>query len=170
MLMIKPVSFKGKPDNYKVIDKVVSRSAQPAPEDFIWLKEQGITDIVNFRTLLDPYITFNEKESVEKLGIKYHHIPTHTRNPKEEDVDKFLKLTEEVAQKNGKLHIHCKAGADRTGLYAFIYKMKNGIGNLDFNIREWISMGHNQKLYPNLIAWGKFFTKNFHPKHPPIPL
>ena len=170
MLKIQSITFKGMPKNYQVIDKLVSRSAQPEPADFTWLKEQGVTDIVNFRTMLDPYIKFNEKTIVEELGMNYHQIPTQTRKPKEEDVNKFLKLTEEIAQKNGKLHIHCKAGADRTGLYAFAYKMKQGLGNLDFNIKEWISLGHQQKHYPNMIEWGKNFVKNFQHKHPPLPL
>ena len=169
-MKIQPISFKGMPNNYQKIDNYVSRSAQPAPEDFIWLKEQGVTDIVNFRTLLDPYITFDEKATVEALGMKYHHIPTYSRNPKEEDVEKFLSLTEKVTKENGKLHIHCKAGADRTGLYAFIYKMKEGLGNINSNIREWISRGHNQKLYPKMIKWGEDFVKKFPLKHPPIPL
>ena len=167
---IQAISFKGMPQNYQVINKYVSRSAQPAPEDFAWLKEQGVTDIVNFRTMLDPHITFNEKSIVEELGMNYHNIPTYSRSPKEEDVDRFLKLTEEVSNRDGKLHIHCKAGADRTGLYAFIYKMKQGIGSLTANIEEWISRGHNQQLYPNMINWGKNFVKDCHPKHPPIPL
>ena len=40
--------FKGKPSNYGVIDKYISRSAQPAFEDLEWLKEHGVTDIINF--------------------------------------------------------------------------------------------------------------------------
>ena len=45
------ITFKGMPNNYSQIDKTVSRSAQPMAEDFVWLKEQGVTDIVNFRTI-----------------------------------------------------------------------------------------------------------------------
>lgn len=170
MITIQPITFKGIPDKYQAIDNLVSRSAQPKPEDFVWLKEQGVTDIVNLRTMLDPYIKFNEKNIVEELGMNYHHIPTNTRKPKEEDVNRFLKLTEEIKQRNGKVHVHCHAGVDRTGLFAFVYKMKNGIENLDFNIQEWISKGHHQKLYPNMIEWGKNFIKNFHNQRPPFPL
>ena len=48
--------------------------------------------------------------------------------------------------------------------------MKQGIGSLTANIEEWISRGHNQQLYPNMINWGKNFVKDCHLKHPPIPL
>ena len=71
----------------------------------------------------------------------------------------YLHGIAQVADKNGKLHIHCKAGADRTGMYAFIYKALNKIGSLAENEREWIERGHNTKLYPNLRAWTKNFIK-----------
>lgn len=155
---IQCVSFSGKPNNYAKIDESVSRSAQPKKEDFRWLKEQGVTDVFNFRTMHAPDIDFDEKVEVEKLGMKYHNIPSYTRNPKEENIDKFLTEVEEIKSRGGKAHIHCKAGADRTGMYAFIYKAQNKIGDTISNVKEWIERGHNQKLYPNLAEWTKRFV------------
>lgn len=152
--------FKGKPDNYGIIDSSVSRSAQPKQEDFAWLKKQGVTDIINFRTMFVSGNSFNEEDEVRKLGIRYHNIPSYTRNPKEENVNLFLNLVDEITKAGGKIHIHCKAGADRTGLYSFIYKSIKGIGNLIENEKEWIEYGHNTKLYPDLRDWAKNFIKN----------
>ena len=154
-MKISPISFKGKPFNYSKIDNTLSRSAQPMAEDFIWLKEQGVTDVVNFRTLIVSGVEFDEKMSVEALGMKYHNIPSITSKPTEENVRVFLNLAKDVADKNGKLHIHCKAGADRTGMYAFIYKAIKDIGTLVENENEWIAKGHNIQRYPNLRAWTK---------------
>lgn len=156
------ISFSGRPNNYANIDQYVSRSAQPAKEDFAWLKAQGVTDIINFRTMYQSGMNFDEKKVVENLGMKYHNIPTYSRTPKEENILKFLKITNKVIEEGGKIHIHCKAGADRTGLNAFIYKMSKGIGTLRENIDEWIFRGHNTKLYPDMIPWAKnFVSKNF---------
>lgn len=157
--MIQPIFFTGCPDNYAKIDNYVSRSAQPQKEDFVWLKKQGVTDIFNFRTMTVSGIGFDEKTEVEKLGMKYHNIPSVTRHPKEENIDTFLKEIDEVKQKGGKAHIHCKAGADRTGMYAFIYKAKNHIDTTANNMKEWIARGHNRKLYPNLAGWVNQFVK-----------
>lgn len=151
--------FKGMPDNYTKIDDIVSRSAQPKKEDFKWLKEQGVTDIFNFRTMYAPAIDFSEQETVETLGMKYHNIPSVTKNPKEENVSMFLNQIEEITANKGKAHIHCKAGADRTGMYSFIYKMIKGIGTLSENKAEWLSRGHNTTLYPNLMQWAEDFVK-----------
>ena len=160
---IKSGAFAGKPDNYLKIDDTVSRSAQPKKEDFAWLKEQGVTDVFNFRTMYVPDIDFDEKAEVEKLGMKYHSIPSVTWHPNEEKIDLFLSETEQIKQNGGKAHIHCKAGADRTGMYAFIYKAKNHIDSIANNVKEWIETGHNQKLYPDLAGWTQEFVKKKFP-------
>lgn len=154
MLRILPI-FRGKPNNYAKIDDVVSRSAQPREEDFIWLKNQGVTDIINFRTMVDPAQDFDEKTVVEKLGMKYHNIPTITPKPNEEGVNGFLSLVDSIISRGGKAHIHCKAGADRTGMYAFIYKGVKGLGSIIDNEKEWLAFGHNHERFPNLINWAK---------------
>ena len=50
-IVLSKAVFSGKPRNYLKIDDTVSRSAQPKREDFAWLKEQGVTDLFNFRTM-----------------------------------------------------------------------------------------------------------------------
>ena len=154
-MKISPITFQGKPANYAIIDKFVSRSAQPMKEDFVWLKENGVTDIINFRTMVVEGLDFNEKSTVEDLRMNYHNIPSITKNPKEEKIIQFLQIINQIKDQNGKVHIHCMAGADRTGMYAFIYKSLNGIGTVSENITEWINRGHNTKLYPDLINQAK---------------
>ncbi|MBQ7126669.1 tyrosine-protein phosphatase [bacterium] len=152
-------NFKGRPDNYSKIDNYLSRSGQPQKADLAWLKEQGVTDIINFRTMYESAICFDEKEEAERLNINYHQIASHTAKPKEENVNKFLDLVNSIKNKGGKIHIHCYAGADRTGMYAFIYKAMNNLGNLIENEREWLAFGHNKEAFPNLINWTKDIVK-----------
>lgn len=152
-------SFKGKPANYSQIDKNLSRSAQPLKEDFEWLKSQGVTDVLNFRTMVVSGLEFDEKTKVESLGMRYHTIPSVTNKPTEKNVKTFLKLTNQIKEECGKLHIHCKAGADRTGMYSFIYKMMNNIGSIVENEQEWINKGHDIVRYPKLRTWAKNFLK-----------
>lgn len=159
-LALNNILFKAQPRNYSKVDETISRSAQPQKEDFSWLKEQGVTDVFNFRTMFDPAIDFSEKQVVEDLGMKYHNIPTISALPTKKGVDNFLDSVQKVKDNGGKAHIHCKAGADRTGMYAFIYKMLNNIGSFAENKSEWIKRGHNRKKYPNMIEWAmNYVTK-----------
>ena len=156
-----PVNFLGKPRNYSKIDDSVSRSAQPQKADFKWLKDQGVTDVINFRLMKEPGINFDEKATVEALGMNYHSIPSVTAKPNEKNIEEFLSTVDEVTKKGGKTHIHCKAGADRTGMYAYIYKALKGIGSPADNEAEWINMGHHFSIFPDLIDWTKNFLKKF---------
>lgn len=156
-MKILPVSFEGKPANYAIIDEYVSRSAQPKKDDFLWLKKQGVTDVFNFRTMIVPDVNFNEEDVVKKLGMRYHNIPSITKHPKEENVDIFLREIDEITKSGGKAHIHCKAGADRTGMYSYIYKSVKSIGSRLGNQIEMLRMGHSLELYPELLPW----TNNF---------
>jgi len=144
-------------NNYGRIDDFISRSAQPEKNDFVWLKEQGITDIINFRTMFITGLTFDEADEVRRLGMKYHFIPTITREPSDTKVLEVLALITKIKNAGGKIHLHCKAGADRTGMYAFIYKAINGLGTIAENEQEWLKYGHNTRKYPNLINWAKNF-------------
>ncbi|MBR6126642.1 tyrosine-protein phosphatase [bacterium] len=158
-MKISGITFLGKPSNYGIIDSVISHSAQPQKEDFTWLKEQGVTDIINFRTMYAPDLDFSEQNIVEELGMKYHNIPSYTRQPNENNINLFLSTIEKVKTEQGKIHMHCKAGADRTGMYAFIYKMLKGIGTLESNRADWMNLGHHFKLYPDLMDWAEEFVK-----------
>ena len=151
----------GRPFNFHYVDNIVSRSAQPIEEQFKWLKDQDVTDIVNFRTMVKPRIDFDEKQVVKDLGMKYHSIPTITAKPNESNIIKFLNLVEKVKNKGGKLHMHCQLGADRTGLYAFIYETLQGIATPASNWREWLMCGHNHMKYPNLSKWAVDFILKY---------
>ena len=148
------ISFNGKPHNYKKIDEHLSRSAQPAPEDFSWLQSQGVTDVINFRTGFGGDLLFKkEQERVEALGMKYHHIASITAHPRTSNIEKFLEIMQDVSQNNRKAHIHCKAGADRTGMYAYIYESLHNISTQGNRIKEWITMGHHFQIFPDLMPW-----------------
>ena len=160
-LFVSKLCFSGKPENYAYIDSYISRSAQPKKEDFKWLKDNGVTDVFNFRTMRKPEIDFDEEKVVKSLGMNYHSIPSVTSRPKKKNVERFLNEINEVKLRGGKAHIHCKAGADRTGMYAFIYKMKMGLGTLKSNKEEWLARGMHYHYYPNLMSWAEHFVKRF---------
>lgn len=159
--MLPTVTFCGKPHNYYKIDNLVSRSAQPQYDDFQWLKDQGVTDILSFRTMSKDVIDFDEKELVQSLNMNYHSIPSITQSPQKELVYKFLDTVEKVKKQNGKIHIHCMHGADRTGMYSFIYKCIQNIGTEANNIKEMLVRGFNLYKYPHLIDWSKDFLKEY---------
>lgn len=149
------------PANYQKIDNYVSRSAQPTKENIDWLKQQGVTDIINFRTMKKPEINFNEEAYVKHSGMKYHNIPSVSMYPSGENVGKFLDIVDNIKHQGGKVHIHCKHGADRTGLYSYIYERLNHIGSVFQNVGELFEHKWHFGRYPDMLNWANNFLKNF---------
>ena len=150
-----------KPVNYQRVDETLSRSGQIERPNIVWLKVNGVTDVINFRTMREPSIDFDEGKLLTSMGIKYHNIPSISRSPKEENVGKFLDIIEDVKARSGKVHIHCKQGADRTGMYAYIYETLNKVGTEGSRLIEWFRHGYHFKTYPHLIGWANDFVKHF---------
>lgn len=155
--MIKMLTSK--PDNFKQIDKYLSRSAQPMEENLKWLKDQGVTDIINFRNM--SKFDFDEAGYVQKLGMNYHIMPSVTKFIEKENVEEFLNILEKVKSKNGKVSIHCDHGADRTGMFSYIYERLNNIGTRKDNLEELTKHRWHKEKYPNLVKWAEDIIDTF---------
>jgi protein-tyrosine phosphatase len=106
-------------------------------------------------------INYDEKALVTKNGMNYYNIKSYTKKPDEKNIAEFLDIVEAVKKKGGKLHIHCKAGADRTGMYAYIYEVLNNIKTSVAAKFEWFKHGYHFNLYPKLMDWTDNFIKNY---------
>ena len=149
------------PKKYKKVDDFLSRSAIPDEKNLEWLKEQGVSDILDLRYAKGGENQY-EKKQAEKLGMKYHNIPLDPSNPDKAAVDRIMALIKEIKKEgNKKLHIHCTEGADRTGMITFIYERVNNIGTPEENIIEWHNTGHDFKSYYKLIPFSIDYCRNY---------
>lgn len=92
---------------------------QPRLEHFDVLKSRGVKAVLNLRTP-GEHRAEEEKAAVEKAGLKYFNIPVTYREPKESDVDEFLRLTDDPA--NRPMFVHCTA-AIRVGAFWLIRRV-----------------------------------------------
>ena len=150
-----------KPVNYKRVDLTLARSGQIERQNVPWLAVNGFTDVINLRTMWNPAIDFDEGKILEANGIKYHNIPSVSRSPMVENVYKFLNIVENVKSAGGKVLVHCKQGADRTGMYVYIYESVNKIGTEFSRVLEMFRHGYHFKTYPHLIKWANDFVKHY---------
>ena len=98
------------------------RGGQPTGEGFQQLKDKGIRTIINLR------VDDSERKVVESLGMKYIHIPVEmpllTRPWKQieaADIAAFLAAVDDPL--NQPAFVHCRRGADRTGLMIGMYRI-----------------------------------------------
>ena len=107
-------------DNFGRVNAQLYRGAQPDPAGFGALKKLGVGIVV--RLSLGEEGASAEKEQVEALGMRFVAIPWSTaRDPEREKVVAFVSLMRENPDKT--VFVHCKRGADRTGVFIAAYRI-----------------------------------------------
>lgn len=146
-----PVTIK----NYHHIDRLVSRGARPTEAQITELKQHGYKHIIDFMTETAPGSNLpQEAVWAKNAGIQFHWLPFHSRNnPPKEYIDKFFEITDNAKLKNERVFIHCRHGADRTGVFSAIYKLRNFNAKLSDVVAEMFKYGHNANNNPNLITF-----------------
>ena len=106
--------------NFGRVTENLYRGGQPTPDGLNALHAMGVGIIVNFRE--EPTKVAIEKRQVESLGMKSVEIPwsaNHT-TPTGKIVE-FLDLVR--ANPDTKIFVHCRRGADRTGVMIASYRV-----------------------------------------------
>jgi len=176
--------------NFHEIAKGVFRSSQPTMWQLEKLtREYNLTTVVNLKDAQrdNPYFHF-EEEKCEELGLKLINVNISSRGfPTYEKLLNYKKIIETMEKP---VLIHCKAGADRTGifctLYQYFYEKRDiedtdqlklfpyghfrysNAGKGDYYFEEFVKF---QKIHPkiDLLTWAKDFadlnqmTKDFRP-------
>jgi protein tyrosine/serine phosphatase len=109
-----PITQQGLPNLHKVSDRLY-RSAQPLPPGYPDLKKLGIKTIICLRN------DNTDLEYAPENGLKVVHIGMRTWKPTEDQVVEFLKTA--TYPENQPVLVHCKHGADRTGLMCAVYRI-----------------------------------------------
>ena len=122
-------------DNFRVVDRgKFYRSGQMSPRELReTVSAYGIRTIVNLRGMsVDPWHS-QEVKAVSELGVRYVEIALSATSlpPPERAAD----LVRAFREGPYPMLIHCKGGADRTGLACAIYEMVVAHHSLDEALR-----------------------------------
>lgn len=109
--------------NFLRVNDKFCTGGQPRLEHLAKLKDEGIKSIINLRQPSE-HRAGEEEAMAKQLGLRYYNIPVVYRDPKEEQVTQFLKLTDD--SENLPAFIHCTA-AIRVGAFWMIRRvMRDG--------------------------------------------
>jgi len=108
------IKVKGIGNFYKVSDELY-RGRQPTAEGIAKLKELGIKTIVNLR------MEESDSELLTDSNIAYERIAIKAKTVDEADVIKFLKIA--TNKEKTPVFLHCRRGADRTGMMVAVYRV-----------------------------------------------
>ena len=109
-----PVAKPGLPNLYRVSDTLY-RSAQPTAEGMKQLEAMGVKTVVNLRQ------HHSDEDLLAGLGLRGERIETSASGMTVEQVVQFLKIATDETR--APLLVHCKHGADRTGVMCAVYRI-----------------------------------------------
>jgi tyrosine-protein phosphatase SIW14 len=110
---------KGLP-NFGVVGSQLSRGAQPEDAAFAELKTLGVDLVVSFRHDADQIA--RERLQVEAHHMRFVSIPWRGKDqPRTEHVAEFLRVLRDNPER--KVFVHCKRGAERTGVMVAAYRI-----------------------------------------------
>jgi protein tyrosine phosphatase (PTP) superfamily phosphohydrolase (DUF442 family) len=109
-----PLTLPGLPNLHRV-NTGLYRGGEPGKGGLDSLKQLGVRTVVSLRAF------HSEREAVEGSGLEYQPIGSKWWHPEDEDMRRFL----EIATDPGKqpVYVHCKLGADRTGVAVAVYRV-----------------------------------------------
>jgi protein tyrosine/serine phosphatase len=138
-------------DRFAQVDDGLYRGRQPEPEGYNSLKSIGMRSVVDLRES-DPH---DEKESVEKLGMQFLHIPQSATGVEEENLVRFLRYATDP--KNRPIFVHCRQGVDRTGTNVAVYRIVVNGWSKEEALKEMYGFGYNHGLWKNLEKYIRAF-------------
>jgi protein tyrosine phosphatase (PTP) superfamily phosphohydrolase (DUF442 family) len=109
-----PMEVPGVPNLHKVSDDLY-RGAEPTPEGVHELAKMGV------KTIIDLRLTGVPADVVEGTGITRVRIPSTAWQPETQDVVQFLQIVTDESRMP--IYVHCRRGADRTGMMCAIYRV-----------------------------------------------
>ena len=110
--------------NFLRINEQFCTGGQPRPEHFAKLKADGVKAVLNLRTP-GEHRAEEERAEVERLGMKYFNIPVVYRSPTDAQVEEFLALTDDPA--NRPMFIHCTAAIRVGAFWAIRRVVRDGL-------------------------------------------
>jgi tyrosine-protein phosphatase SIW14 len=109
--------------NFQKVDDHVYRGAQPTNSGFKDLAQLGIKTVVDLRDI-GEHSQADEQKIVTDLGMRYVSIPMHGMStPKDDQVAAVQAVFNETT--GGPVFVHCKRGADRTGMVVAVYRISH---------------------------------------------
>ena len=144
--------------NFLQVNQEFCTGGQPRIEHFAKLKADGVKAVLNLRQPTE-HRADEEQEAVERAGLRYFNIPVVYTNPTDAQVDEFLRLTDDPA--NRPMFIHCTA-AIRVGAFWMIRRaVRDGL-SVEAALEEARKVGLVNA--PHLEEFAKKYIASHRPK------
>jgi uncharacterized protein (TIGR01244 family) len=123
--------------NFVQVNPQFCTGGQPRIEHYAKLKADGVKTVLNLRQPTE-HRADEERAAVEQAGLKYFNVPVVYQNPTDAQVDEFLKITDDPA--NRPMFIHCTAAIRVGAFWAIRRAVRDGV-SVDAALEEGRKVG-----------------------------
>lgn len=148
-------------NKYTNVDNYLIRGPHPGIKDLLALKEEGVTQIYDFRHYGIRGFKFIEKYLCKELGINYIRHPFSYLKQEYPSIKDFEEIARNVklnGEKGNKTLFHCNSGSHRTAHMAAYYDLTKGEG-VDNVLGELGIVKYSEKLQDVINT--HFYKQNF---------
>jgi protein tyrosine/serine phosphatase len=140
-----PIALDGVP-NLHQITPTLYRSEQPTPLGFQNLEKLGIRTVINLRAFS------NDDDEVRGTALRTERVRILTWNVDDAQVIEVMRMLRDTG--NGPFLIHCKHGADRTGLMSAMYRVLEQGWTVDDALAELTGGGYGyHAMWKNILRY-----------------
>jgi protein tyrosine phosphatase (PTP) superfamily phosphohydrolase (DUF442 family) len=105
--------------NWRRVDTRLTTSGQPSEAQLVWLRNLGVSHVVNLAPHSNAHALAGEPGTVAALGMGYTNIPVDWEEPTEADYQRFRDVMRELD--GATVHVHCAANMR---VSAFLYRYR----------------------------------------------
>ena len=106
--------------NFHQVNPKLYRGAQPKKNGIKRLAQLGVKTIVNLRE--EDGLALSEEAEARAAGLRYFNVPLkRAGRPTDQQVEQALAILNTAG--NQPVFVHCRLGADRTGLIIAVYRI-----------------------------------------------
>lgn len=144
-------------NNFHTVDAKILRSAHPTARTLRRVKNLGVTTVISFRTPGDISYNLLERKLCSELNIELVFFPLSSSEIADTHV--YDEILGKMQSAHGKVLIHCKSGADRTGLVAALWLLHTSSPLEKKYIRKMLSARYLHFGYGKKACLKKYLEK-----------
>ncbi|MDB5985692.1 MAG: hypothetical protein JWR16_745 [Nevskia sp.] len=95
--------------NFRAIDTNLLTAGQPTAEELTAVSACGVDTVINLALSTSDHALANERAVVEKLGMRYLHIPVEWEQPRRQDLLQFSAAMAAERAAGRSVFVHCAA-------------------------------------------------------------
>ena len=120
-------------DNYFMVDEKLHRSSHPSYSTLKKAASLGITQVISLRHPGKISYQLLEERWTDRLGLKFISYSMSASDIS--DPSTYLHILDQINNNSGKTLIHCKSGADRSGLVSALYLLNQSVPQIQKSLQ-----------------------------------